>query len=319
MKRAFTLIELLVVIAIIAILAAILFPVFAQAKVAAKRTAAISGQKQIGTAIQIYMGGYDDMFPRNDDCAPNSSLNPNLNSRAFNATGVGCTAAPFHYRMNHYSWQKWVMPYAKNVQIFEHPARKKLNVQTGSCPAGQWSDCGQIMGGFALNLALTGALDTYNKTATNYKSRNSWLGGTQNTLPDVSAAMLTFEIGNPTINFAPVVIDSANNPLNEQTVYPMAIREFWAANFMQPGTGTCVYTNDPDPRATVGGSITVGFADGSAKALSASSFLSRTPTAAQYGVTLTADGQCGISSGVYVVGARPNLTIDFPFWGLGQR
>lgn len=56
-------IELLVVIAIIAILAAILFPVFAQAKAAAKKTACISNLKQIGSAITLYMGDWDDVFP----------------------------------------------------------------------------------------------------------------------------------------------------------------------------------------------------------------------------------------------------------------
>ena len=65
-NRAFTLIELLVVIAIIAILAAILFPVFAQAKAAAKKTADLSNLKQIGTAAIMYCGDYDDNFPRND-------------------------------------------------------------------------------------------------------------------------------------------------------------------------------------------------------------------------------------------------------------
>jgi prepilin-type N-terminal cleavage/methylation domain-containing protein len=60
--RAFTLIELLVVIAIIAILAAILFPVFAQAKAAAKKTAAISNAKQIGLGEMMYMGDVDDTF-----------------------------------------------------------------------------------------------------------------------------------------------------------------------------------------------------------------------------------------------------------------
>lgn len=62
-KRAFTLIELLVVIAIIAILAAILFPVFAQAKLAAKRTADLSNMKQIGTMMGLYGNDYDDRFP----------------------------------------------------------------------------------------------------------------------------------------------------------------------------------------------------------------------------------------------------------------
>jgi prepilin-type N-terminal cleavage/methylation domain-containing protein len=61
-KRAFTLIELLVVIAIIAILAAILFPVFAQAKRAAKGAVAISGAKQISLAQLMYTNDYDDEF-----------------------------------------------------------------------------------------------------------------------------------------------------------------------------------------------------------------------------------------------------------------
>lgn len=64
MKRyAFTLIELLVVIAIIATLAAILFPVFAQAKAAAKKTACLSNAKQIGTSSLIYATDNDDLFP----------------------------------------------------------------------------------------------------------------------------------------------------------------------------------------------------------------------------------------------------------------
>jgi prepilin-type N-terminal cleavage/methylation domain-containing protein len=62
-NRAFTLIELLVVIAIIAILAAILFPVFAQAKAAAKTTQSLSNMKQIGTGIKIYIGDSDDIYP----------------------------------------------------------------------------------------------------------------------------------------------------------------------------------------------------------------------------------------------------------------
>lgn len=66
MKRAFTLIELLVVIAIIAILAAILFPVFAQAKAAAKKTSALSAVKQIALGATMYMGDNDDTFPMSE-------------------------------------------------------------------------------------------------------------------------------------------------------------------------------------------------------------------------------------------------------------
>ena len=61
-RRAFTLIELLVVIAIIAILAAILFPVFAQAKLAAKKTASLSNVKQVQLAMLMYTNDYDDVY-----------------------------------------------------------------------------------------------------------------------------------------------------------------------------------------------------------------------------------------------------------------
>jgi prepilin-type N-terminal cleavage/methylation domain-containing protein/prepilin-type processing-associated H-X9-DG protein len=65
MKRyAFTLIELLVVIAIIAILAAILFPVFAQAREQARKTSCLSNMKQIGLGASMYVQDWDEKFPR---------------------------------------------------------------------------------------------------------------------------------------------------------------------------------------------------------------------------------------------------------------
>lgn len=324
MKRAFTLIELLVVIAIIAILAAILFPVFAQAKAAAKKAAAISNQKQLSTAIQIYMGDFDDFFPRNDDCQPGTSLNPALRTAAWNPTGVGCTTAPFYNRMNHYAWQKWVLPYTKNLQIFEHPGRTKLDGNTNSTGFRQWSENGQLMGGFAINLALTGALNTYNRApGAAGSARNSWLGGNQNSIPDVGRAMLLFDFSHPDVNFAPVLVDAVNNPLATQTVYPMAVREFWGRWLMK--TTGCAsasswngaeITNTPDERIAFAGGVVVGHADGSAKFYPAARFLSETPTAAEYGVPDAAGSGCGATSGTYRPNVTPNLRINYPFWGL---
>ena len=65
-KQGFTLIELLVVIAIIAILASILFPVFARAREKARQTSCLSNMKQLGLACSMYAQDYDELLPTED-------------------------------------------------------------------------------------------------------------------------------------------------------------------------------------------------------------------------------------------------------------
>jgi prepilin-type N-terminal cleavage/methylation domain-containing protein/prepilin-type processing-associated H-X9-DG protein len=105
LKKAFTLIELLVVIAIIAILAAILFPVFAQAKIAAKGAASESNVKQQALAILMYCNDYDDFFPLDETW--------------------GDQTAPFYYSSwpagAYTMWSEAILPYEKNNDIDQDP------------------------------------------------------------------------------------------------------------------------------------------------------------------------------------------------------
>lgn len=122
----FTLIELLVVIAIIAILAAILFPVFAQARAAARQSACVSNVKQAALASLMYASDYDESFPRldnNGSCVygnpTDSCAGPDLLYLDL-APGATIEASEVFYL-------NVIQPYAKNYQIFYCPEMGKTS------------------------------------------------------------------------------------------------------------------------------------------------------------------------------------------------
>ncbi|HID06515.1 MAG TPA: DUF1559 domain-containing protein [Armatimonadetes bacterium] len=96
-RKGFTLIELLVVIAIIAILAAILFPVFAKAREKARQAACVSNMRQLGLAAKMYAEDYDETFPM-------SIYTP------------GNVIITFYHALD---------PYVKNAQVYLCPSKPK--------------------------------------------------------------------------------------------------------------------------------------------------------------------------------------------------
>ncbi|MCS6777319.1 MAG: prepilin-type N-terminal cleavage/methylation domain-containing protein [Chloroherpetonaceae bacterium] len=127
-RRAFTLIELLVVIAIIAILAAILFPVFARAREQARKTTCISNMRQIGLGINMYLQDYDEhFFTWRRDCAHTADCDADI-VMAFTR------------------WAVLVQPYVRNSQIFICPSYPQNFWKWGGWPANGCPDLWPLLG-----------------------------------------------------------------------------------------------------------------------------------------------------------------------------
>ena len=135
MRRAFTLLELLVVIAIVALLAAVLFPVFSQAREKARGTACLSSVRQIGLAIRLYRQDYDGVNPRHRLCSdrvgdatcatasPTISTGPNETWWApYDNTIPPEPPNPFQVPYNTPVKAGMLQPYFKNLMIFKCPS-----------------------------------------------------------------------------------------------------------------------------------------------------------------------------------------------------
>lgn len=127
-RTAFTLIELLVVIAIIAILASILFPVFARARENARRTSCLSNLKQIGLGIMMYTQDYDEKYPMQFYNTSYSNSATPVAGR-YLQTQAGMPGAHFqigdtsHGVLGHFiTWMDLTFPYVKSIQIFKCPS-----------------------------------------------------------------------------------------------------------------------------------------------------------------------------------------------------
>jgi prepilin-type N-terminal cleavage/methylation domain-containing protein/prepilin-type processing-associated H-X9-DG protein len=148
-KKAFTLIELLVVIAIIAILAAILFPVFARARESARRASCVSNLKQIGLGVMMYVQDYDGRYPLYMWEDPSTmSLGGGSADHTFikqspldAATPAGSfIMSPGSGSGHYYTWMDFIFPYVKNVQLFVCPSKTTSTNSPEDAPSYGFND-----------------------------------------------------------------------------------------------------------------------------------------------------------------------------------
>jgi prepilin-type N-terminal cleavage/methylation domain-containing protein len=210
-NRGFTLIELLVVIAIIAILAAILFPVFARARENARRASCLSNLKQIGLGMMMYVQDYDGRFP-----AAGWGTGEELPC----PSGSGSCAA---------SWPVRIYPYAKSVQVFNCPSDTRTWRGTNQ---------GTTEISYGYNLALVSVAESAIEKAaqtiltadsqgdvTYALYQNNYYGTSTREISDrhLEGAVLNFADGHAKW------IKIARNPSNDHTIPPTAAKNgiYW--------------------------------------------------------------------------------------------
>ncbi len=250
MKRSgFTLIELLVVIAIIAILAAILFPVFAQAREKARQAACLSNMRQLSTAVMMYVQDYDESYP----------MTANYND------GSGPRTI----------WTEMIQPYVKNEGIFKCPSA----IQPGY--AANWANRGFASIGMNAQLA-------YRDSSTNANATEAFTStlGLASVDEPARFALITDTANAPVNsnsigryrghNFDPCVPTAKVNPVDVRLSTPLiSDNDLVATNpSMSPGTLKPVYARHQRTGQGQGLAIVL-HGDGHVKAYSANGLLAQ--------------------------------------------
>jgi len=157
-RRGFTLIELLVVIAIIAILAAILFPVFAQAREKSRQASCASNLKQMATAILAYIQDYDETFPLGTWLVGGTGpgwqtgwyvVTTPPDSRAGSATAMAIRGS---------YWATAIQPYIKNWQLYKCPSAVDTVIFSGPNPGQPTIPISYVYNGLLTNFHISGVI-----------------------------------------------------------------------------------------------------------------------------------------------------------------